>query len=89
MGGENTGRLKVETLEDVGYGPTLSGYKPNDLDEGSDPKYYGFTDKDGRWYIIRHNVAAEQIRWVQGTSGYVTAFANRASQSYNYFYAVF
>lgn len=65
----------------------LEKYKINDLDESTSTKYYGFTAMDGAWYILR--LTSTTVRYVKGSSGYTTAWTNRASQSYDYFDVVF
>ena len=45
--------------------------------------------RNGNWYIQRYNMANGTFRYVKGTSGYATAWTNRASQSYDYFDEVF
>ena len=66
--------------------PTDS-YKITDLDSGGATQYYGYTDVDGAWYIMQ--LTGTTGRYVKGTSGYTTAWTNRASQSYDYFYNIF
>jgi hypothetical protein len=67
----------------------LARYRCADLDESGDPKYYGFIDTDGAWYILRYNVASGQIRYAKGASGYTIAWANASGQSYDYYYTTF
>lgn len=67
---------------------SLEQYKVCDVDDSSTPKYYGFADKDENWYILRDNGSGE-YRYVKGSGSYATAWTNRASQSYDYYYNVF
>lgn len=62
---------------------TLDSYKISDVDEASDPKYYGFLRANGYWYILR-NTGDTQYRYVSGLTGYSTAWTNRASLDYSY-----
>lgn len=64
----------------------LAGYRTADVDEGGDIKYYGFTGSLGRWYILREWTSAGTFRYTSGTTGYATAWTDRAAQSYDYFH---
>ena len=72
----------VEILE-------LQKYRFSDMDVSSDPMYVGYVDPDGAWYIMEFNNASGTARYVKGSSGYTTAWTNRAIQSYGYYNAVF
>lgn len=62
-------------------------YKISGIDGDGDPKYFGFTDKDGGWYILALTTTAAM--YAKGDSGYTTSWAGRAALSYDYFYNVF
>ena len=62
----------------------LSKYKITDLDDAG---YYGYTDKDGDWYIM--SLIANQARYIKGDSNYTTSWTGRAGLSYNYFNLIF
>lgn len=68
---------------------SLSHYHINEKDTGSNLKYFGRTDKDENWYIQRMDFAAEEYRYASGSGSFPTAWTNRASQVYNYFYVEF
>lgn len=65
----------------------LASYLPADSDESTATKYYGFTDPDGKWYILRD--AGTNYRYAKGDSGYSTNWTNRASLSYDYYHVTF
>lgn len=67
---------------------SLDQYKIADVDDATSPKYYGFTNKDGYWYILK-NTSDTTFRYVKGTTDYVTAWTDRAAQTYDYFHNVF
>jgi len=67
----------------------LSAYQVTDKDTAGDPKYFGFTDKDELWYILKENVASGTYRYLSGGNNYGTAWTNRASHTYKYFHEVF
>jgi len=60
-------------------------YVISDIDDSGDPTYYGYLDKDGNYYILEENSANNTYRYSKGTSGYTTAWTNRATETYNYF----
>jgi len=72
----------VEILE-------LQKYRFSDMDVSGDPLYVGYVDPDGAWYIMEFNNASGTARYVKGSSGYTTAWTNRAAQTYGYYNAVF
>jgi hypothetical protein len=71
----------------------LEQYKISDMDDAADPKYYGFINKDGDWYIVQENTASKTYRYCKGSGNYDTAttgaWATRASLVYDYFNKVF
>jgi hypothetical protein len=66
-------------------------YKCADVDADASPNYYGFIDAFGKWYILKETIStgADTYRYVKGSSGYTTAWTNRATQTYDYFSEVF
>lgn len=70
------------------------GYEIAQIDDtsSSDYAYYGFVDKDGRWYITRENLTganAGQYLYVADTSGFSTNWTDRATLSYTTFDSAF
>lgn len=78
----NTG-LQITPAQDH---PT-DGFRIAQLDD-STPAYYGFTDKDGAWYIMREDTSGN-YRYSQGGTDFSTNWTNRTSLSYDYFDVVF
>jgi hypothetical protein len=68
---------------------TLGHYKMDDFDVASDPKYVGYQDKGGNYYIVRYNIGTPAVDYTKGTTGYSTAWTNRASESYSDFASTF
>lgn len=65
----------------------LTNYKLTDIDDTTSTEYYGYTKKDGSWYIKQ--VTSTAVRFVKGTSGYTTSWTGKAALSYDYFYTTF
>jgi|GEM_PF-2325269 len=68
---------------------SLDQYKISDMDDAASPKYYGFIEKDGAWYITKEDTSAKTYRYCKGASNYSTAWTNRATQDYDYFDKIF
>lgn len=67
-------------------------YKIADVDDAGSVKYYGFTDVDGGWYILKEDksVSPNTYRYIKGSSNYPSNFVNRNTITpYDYFYNVF
>lgn len=67
----------------------FTSYRVVDLDQASDPQYFGNLAPDGSWMIMKQNVAAGTMRFAVGTSDYATAWANRANLAYAYYDGLF
>ena len=65
-----------------------SGYAISDIDSTSDPKYFGFLDDSGEWYILQMTSGSD-IRYFRGSINYSTNWTNRAGLSYDYYSEVF
>lgn len=65
----------------------LGVYQIADTDDGGSTKYYGFTDKDESWYILRE--LNNTFRYAVGSGGYAAAWTSRADHAYKYFHEVF
>lgn len=51
--------------------------------------YLGYLDKDGNWYIAEIDETNGTMKYVKGTSGFTTAWSNRASNTYEDFNSIF
>jgi hypothetical protein len=68
---------------------TLAHYKIDDFDVSGDPKYVGYQEKGGAYYIVRYNIGTPAVAYTKGASGYSTAWTNRATESYSDFASTF
>lgn len=66
-----------------------TGYAISDTESTATYKYFGFEDADGKWYILRKTIATKIFLYAAGTTGYTTAWTNRASQTYATFDTTF
>jgi hypothetical protein len=81
--------LQAQVRNNGSLQTTEEGWVCSDMDESADPRYYGFVDKTGSWYIMRQAVSTGQFRFASGSSGYVLAWTNKDSQSYDYYFNTF
>ncbi len=66
--------------------PTAS-YKITDIDPTDGNSYFGYTDKNGKWYIM--NLTDAAARYVKGDSDYIAAWGSKGGLGYDYFYNTF
>lgn len=66
-------------------------YKTSDVDDGHNVNYYGYTDVDGGWFILKEDlsVSPNTYRYVKGDINYANNWTNRASLTYDYFFNTF
>ena len=86
VGGKDNEGIQAQVFGGGAFLTQDMGYVCSDIDKSGDPYYFGFVDKDGRWFIMSKTSTA--IRYVSGQSAYTVAWAARALQSYGYRYAV-
>ena len=72
----------IATFGSSGIHDPLVEYVISDIDDTSD--YYGFTKKNGSWYIMK--VEEENVLYIKGDSEYADNWTNRANLNYDYFY---
>lgn len=88
-GGGSSGHGGSKGMIISGSNP-LEKYRAADIDQaGINIWYYGFTDKDGAWYIMEENKTVNSFRFISGSSGYITSWAERDTLEYDYLYEAF
>jgi len=62
-------------------------YRISDLDTSGNPMYFGYVDQMDNWYIMQLDTTSSPgtARYCRGSGNYVTAWSNRAGQTYDYF----
>lgn len=68
--------------------PTASptdGYKITEIDNGL-VGYYGFTNKDGGWLIMKEDTDSGSFRYTKGASNFPLSWNNRTNLKYDYFH---
>jgi len=89
--GQMTGqRVPVTPSPDgdkIGTGPT-DDYQITEIDEGA-IAYYGFTDVEGAWFIMKEDSDSGSFRYSQGNGSFSQNWAKRENLKYDYFYRTF
>ena len=65
-----------------------NGYQISEIDDGA-VTYYGFTNLDGSWLIMKEDTETSSFRYVKGSSGFPGSWANRQNLKYDYYYNLF
>ena len=63
-------------------------YQITEIDEGV-VAYYGFTNMDGAWFIMKENSDTGSFRYYKGDKGFSQNWNNRENLKYDYFYKIF
>ena len=66
----------------------MEGYKISEIDDSA-ITYYGFTNDDGSWLIMREDTESSSFRYAKGKSNFPKNWSNRANLDYDYFYNLF
>lgn len=83
-GPEDTAGKKIHPAETH---PT-DGYRIAEIDDDA-ISYYGFTNKDGGWIIMREDTDTTSFRYTKGDTGFPDSWSNRERLKYDYYYNVF
>lgn len=87
-----SGKLALEDLSGNKVNPAQSqptdGYGIAEIDD-SLISFYGFTNKDGAWYVMREDPDNGSFRYARGNSNFPDNWTNREKLNYDYFSNVF
>ena len=64
------------------------GYKITEIDNGI-VGYYGFTNKDGGWLIMKEDTNSGSFRYAKGASNFPLNWDSRTNLKYDYFHDIF
>lgn len=64
------------------------GYQISEIDDDI-IAYYGFTNKEGQWIIMKQDANDNSFRYVKGSDGFPNNWGNRKNLTYEYFYNIF
>lgn len=66
-----------------------SGYTISEIDDGSAITYYGFTNVDGGWLVMKEDTSTNSFRYAKGATNFPSNWSNRANLKYDYYYNLF
>ena len=66
----------------------MDGYRISEIDDNA-ISFYGFTNKDGAWFIMKEDTDTGSFRYSRGDSNFPGGWANREHLKYDYFSNVF
>lgn len=86
----NSGAQPANTLVQASptQGQPTDGYQITEIDEDVDT-YYGFTNHDGAWYIMKQDNDTGSFRYSRGSSGFSDSWGKRSKLTYDYYYNLF
>ncbi len=86
------GRVSLEDIAGNKIDPAQSqptdGYRISEIDENA-ITFYGFTNKDGSWFIMREDVDTGSFRYSKGNSNFPGNWTNRDKLKYDYYANIF
>ena len=74
-------------IDPVQSQPT-DGYRISEIDDNV-ISFYGFTNKDGAWFIMKGDTDTGSFRYARGNSNFPGNWTNRENLKYDYFNSVF
>ena len=82
--------INESTKTESGTSPDqlTDGYKISEIDN-SEFTYYGFTNKDGGWYIMKEDPNSGSFRYIKGDKDFPSGWTRRAEFKYDYFHNIF
>lgn len=63
----------------------LDGFQISEIDD-SIIAYYGFTNKNGEWFIMKEDTESSSFRYAKGEKGFPESWSSRTKLRYDYFY---
>lgn len=64
------------------------GYRISEIDD-NDTAFYGFTGKNGAWFIMKEESDTGSFRYSKGESNFSVNWTNRKDLQYDYFHYIF
>lgn len=87
-----SGNVSLEDISGKKIDPAQSqptdGYRISEIDDNL-ITFYGFTNKDGAWFIMKEDTDTGSFRYSRGDSSFPSNWTNRDKLRYDYFNNVF
>lgn len=80
-----------ESIKDeiAGSRNLTDGYKIAEIDDASETAYYGFTDANGGWLIMKAGTDGSSFRYIRGEKDFPLNWPKRENLTYGYYSEVF
>ena len=75
-------------VDPAGTSSPMSGYRITEVDDGA-VSYYGFTNQDGAWMIMKQDTDTSSFRYAKGDLNFPANWTRRGSLKYDYYYNLF
>ena len=86
------GKVSLEDIAgnkiDPAQSQPMDGYRISEIDDNV-ITFYGFTNKDGAWFVMKEDTDTGSFRYARGDSNFPGNWTNRENLKYNYFSNVF
>lgn len=83
-----TGKVSLEDIAgnkiDPAQNQPTDGYRISEVDDNI-ITFYGFTNKDGAWFIMKEDTETGSFRYARGISNFPSSWTNRENLKYDYF----
>lgn len=78
----------IANSESLAQNQPMDGYSISEIDDNI-IAFYGFTNNDGNWFIMREDTDTGSFRYTKGVSNFPSNWDNRANLKYSYYSSVF
>jgi hypothetical protein len=86
--GLNTNNAVVPANQSPQASQPLEGYKISEIDDNI-VSYYGFTNQNGAWMIMKEDTQTSSFRYTKGESNFSSNWKSRENLKYDYYYNLF
>jgi hypothetical protein len=92
LGGADTSSTFIKDSDGNNINPAekqpTDGYQIAEIDD-SEVTFYGFTNKEGAWFIMKEDTDSGSFRYIRGTINFPTYWSNRLKLKYDYYNNIF
>ncbi len=86
------GKVSLEDIAgnkiDPAQNQPMDGYRISEIDDNA-ITFYGFTNKDGAWFVMKEDTDTGSFRYAKGDSNFPGNWSNRENLNYDYFSNIF
>lgn len=87
-----SGKVSLEDIAgnkiDPAQNQPMDGYRISEIDD-NEITFYGFTNKDGAWIVMKEETDTGSFRYSKGDSNFPGNWSNREKLKYDYFSDIF